>query len=116
VTVTPEGAGEEPAPTVSSFLQTLDSIVAGEVLTTSDLAAAIDHVSLSEFELNSPLRVGSKLGRTLYLQLGQPEDDVFVGTMDTPRLAEEVVKRWNAALGPDAGTWHSGGPAEWQRS
>lgn len=38
-------------------------------------------------------RVGRKVGRTIYLQLGpQPsDDDPLIGVMDTPELAAEVV-------------------------
>lgn len=37
-------------------------------------------------------RTGSKLGRTLY------RDEVFVGCMDTPELAAEVVAALNGRL------------------
>jgi uncharacterized protein (DUF433 family) len=37
-------------------------------------------------------RVGSKLGRTLYL------DDVCVGMVDSPKIAERIVERMNATL------------------
>lgn len=46
-------------------------------------------------------RVGPKLGRTVYLQLGdEPGDvDVFLGLMETPELAQQVVEEHNAVLG-----------------
>lgn len=36
-------------------------------------------------------RVGAKLGRTLY------RDEVFVGTVDTREIAEEIVRTMNGA-------------------
>jgi hypothetical protein len=43
-------------------------------------------------------RVGRKVGRTIYLQLGdQPGDtDLLIGMMDTPDLARRVVEAMNA--------------------
>ena len=45
------------------------------------------------------LRVGRKVGRTIYEQRGaEPDDrDVLVGVMDTRELAREVVNAVNAA-------------------
>jgi hypothetical protein len=46
------------------------------------------------------MRVGRKLGRTLYLSLDS--DSVFenrdwvIGMVDTPELAREITRRWNA--------------------
>jgi hypothetical protein len=39
-------------------------------------------------------RVGTKLGRTLY------RDEVFVGTVDTPEIAAEIVAAMNAKAEP----------------
>ena len=55
------------------------------------------------------LRVGRKVGRTIYLQLGdEPSDeDVLVGVVDTAALAQFIcdcvddVTRWVAHLGDD---------------
>lgn len=43
-------------------------------------------------------RVGRSLGRTIYRQVGDEpsKDDVFLGIMDTPALAEMVVDALNA--------------------
>lgn len=45
------------------------------------------------------LRVGRKVGRTIYEQPGpEPSDsDPLIGVMDTPYLARLVVLRWNEA-------------------
>jgi hypothetical protein len=45
------------------------------------------------------LRVGRKVGRTLYVQDGaEPSDaDRLIGIVDTPDLAAEIARRWNAA-------------------
>lgn len=47
-----------------------------------------------------PWRVGRKVGRTLYCQLGSApsDDDVLVGMMDTRALAELAVSAHNAQL------------------
>jgi hypothetical protein len=47
-----------------------------------------------------PWRTGRKVGRTIYAQIGSKpsDDDVLIGTMDLPRLAEEVVTAHNAIL------------------
>ena len=43
------------------------------------------------------LRVGRKVGRTVYVRTGGPEDgDDLVGLMDTPELAAAVVAAVNA--------------------
>ncbi len=44
-----------------------------------------------------PWRQGRKLGRTLYVVVGdEPSDeDIFVGIMETPELAYEVVALHN---------------------
>ena len=44
------------------------------------------------------LRVGRKVGRTIYIQLGpEPADtDPLVGVMDTPGWAAAVVEAYNA--------------------
>lgn len=46
------------------------------------------------------MRVGRKLGRTVYLvdpEANDPMVDLCVGIMDTRALAEEVVRKWNQA-------------------
>jgi hypothetical protein len=45
-------------------------------------------------------RVGRKVGRTIYAMVGDnpSDDDHLIGTMDTPRLAEEAVTAHNATL------------------
>jgi hypothetical protein len=45
-------------------------------------------------------RVGRKVGRTIYAQLGDlpSDDDQLIGTMDTEMLAEEAVRAHNASL------------------
>lgn len=46
------------------------------------------------------MRVGRKLGRTLYLvdpDFNDPDMDLCVGIVDTRALAEEVVRKWNQA-------------------
>ncbi len=46
------------------------------------------------------MRVGRKLGRTLYLHMPgvDPDQDIFVGTVDLSELADEICRRWNEAL------------------
>lgn len=47
-----------------------------------------------------PMRVGTKLKRTMYLYTGQGKEcDVFVGVADTPELAAEIMKAVNAYYG-----------------
>ena len=48
-----------------------------------------------------PLRLGRKLGRTLYLETGQGErdDDVVFGLVDTPELGQEIMQAVNAYYG-----------------
>lgn len=67
---------------------------AAEVL--RDLAAE-RAANLPAAEAVALMRVGRKVGRTLYLQVGpEPSDcDVLVGMMDTPELAADVARRWN---------------------
>lgn len=52
-------------------------------------------------ELSPHLRVGRKVGRTLYIQSGDEpsDDDELVGLMDTPELAAIVVAAVNGHLG-----------------
>ena len=49
------------------------------------------------------MRVGRKVGRTIYEQYGpEPtDDDPLIGVMDTPELAAEVVKSVNRKRGFD---------------
>jgi len=46
-------------------------------------------------------RTGRKVGRTVYLQLGDEpsDDDPLIGVMDTPELADAAVTAYNA--------WHA---------
>lgn len=56
-------------------------------------------------------RVGRKVGRTIYHQLGdQPStDDLLIGVMDTPRLAEQAVAAVNLyQAGVVADAWDEG--------
>ena len=48
-------------------------------------------------------RVGRKLGRTIYVQVGDApsDDDVLIGVMDSPALAATAVTCVNVARGPD---------------
>lgn len=47
-----------------------------------------------------PMRLGTKLRRTMYLRTGEgKESDVFVGVTDTPELAEEIMRAVNAHYG-----------------
>jgi hypothetical protein len=50
--------------------------------------------------LRLPWRVGRKLGRTFYAQIGErPSDaDIFIGITDRPIWAEHLVARHNAHL------------------
>jgi hypothetical protein len=50
---------------------------------------------------HDPWRVGRKVGRTIYMQLGeQPsDDDPLIGVMDTPELAAVVVRAVNQLRG-----------------
>jgi len=62
--------------------------------------------SLSEPSLSLrdyPLRLGRKLGRTLYVGIGGDvrDDDVVIGMVDTPELAQEIMKAVNAYYGHD---------------
>lgn len=50
-------------------------------------------------ERSARMRTGRRLGRTLYLMVGElpSEEDVVIGMVDTPELAAEVCRRWNGA-------------------
>ena len=51
-----------------------------------------------------PMRVGTKLQRTMYLRTGRgKESDVFVGVADTPELAAEIMKAVNVYYGHEEG-------------
>ena len=45
-------------------------------------------------------RTGRKVGRTIYAQIGEfpSDDDVLIGVMDTPVLADDAVRAHNDAL------------------
>jgi hypothetical protein len=47
-----------------------------------------------------PMRIGTKLQRTMYLRTGRGKvSDVFVGVADTPELAAEIMKAVNVYYG-----------------
>lgn len=47
-----------------------------------------------------PMRLGTKLGRTMYLKTGADKhSDVFVGVTDTVELAMEIMMAVNAYYG-----------------
>jgi hypothetical protein len=50
--------------------------------------------------VNQKWRVGRKVGRTVYVQLGEePSDrDILIGLMDTPEIAELAVRGVNTLL------------------
>lgn len=50
--------------------------------------------------LELPWRIGRKVGRTIYAVVGDDpsDDDVLIGLMDSPRLAEAAVKAHNWEL------------------
>lgn len=51
-----------------------------------------------------PMRVGTKMKRTMYLRTGRTkESDVFVGVADTPELAAEIMKAVNIYYGHEEG-------------
>lgn len=49
----------------------------------------------------APWRPGRKVGRTIYAMVGPypSDDDVLIGVMDTPELAEYAVDAHNFFLG-----------------
>lgn len=56
----------------------------------SDEVSFVDH----------PMRVGSKVGRTIYVRTGKDKaSDVLVGMVDTPELAAEIAKAVNRYYG-----------------
>lgn len=50
--------------------------------------------------MNQKWRVGRKVGRTIYVQLGEePSDrDILIGLMDTPEIAELACRGVNQLL------------------
>lgn len=51
--------------------------------------------------LQMPMRTGRSVLRTLYLHdplESDPKQDTLIGLVDTPELAAEIARRWNAAL------------------
>lgn len=48
-----------------------------------------------------PWRTGRTVGRTIYVVRGPiaSSNDILIGVMDTPRLAEEAVECHNSRLG-----------------
>jgi hypothetical protein len=57
-------------------------------------AAEVD--PLPDAEAGATMRTGRKVGRTLYLTTAGDPDGVLIGVVDTPELAAEVARRWNA--------------------
>lgn len=55
--------------------------------------------TLEDSANNYPWRVGRKLGRTIYAQVGDDpdDDDVLLGMMDTAEIAAHVVHDHNVA-------------------
>jgi len=62
--------------------------------------------TLDDSANNYPWRVGRKLGRTVYAQVGPvpSDDDELLGLMETEAIAESVVKAHNYATGLFPGT------------
>jgi hypothetical protein len=56
-----------------------------------------------------PWRVGRKVGRTIYQQVGpEPsDDDVLIGVMDTPDLAWQAVAAHNFRIGIGSSMWRA---------
>ena len=59
-------------------------------------AEALDEDATEERAESGRWRTGTKLGRTLYL------DDVCIGMVDSPRLADRIVERMNETV-PEVG-------------
>lgn len=60
----------------------------------------VREISLQDF----PIRLGTKLGRTLYARTGEGKDsDVYLGTVDTPGLAREIMEAVNTHYGHEEG-------------
>ncbi len=59
----------------------------------------MSELSTDALHMTSPLRVGRRVGRTIYAQLGpEPSDvDPLVATADSPVLAERIVRAVNSA-------------------
>lgn len=62
----------------------------------------------------SPWRVGRKVGRTIYQQVGSEpsDDDVLIGRMDTPEQAAEAVHARNAFAAAPTGATGPGKPVK----
>jgi hypothetical protein len=56
-----------------------------------------------------PWRVGRKVGRTIYQQVGpEPsDDDVLIGVMDTSDLAWQAVAAHNFRIGIGSSMWRA---------
>ena len=55
-----------------------------------------DAITNDDWDGWTAMRVGRKLGRTLYLiTASHPDEDRLVGVVDTEDLAKEIVRRWN---------------------
>jgi hypothetical protein len=57
------------------------------------------------YPLQNLWRVGRRVGRTIYAQIGaEPsDDDVLIGVMDTPAIARAAVEGHNRLMGAKAG-------------
>ena len=66
-------------------------------------AAALQAGVLPDLDrIEDTMRQGRKVGRTLYLMVGTEasDDDVLVGLVDTPELAQAIVEAYNARSYP----------------
>ena len=59
------------------------------------------HRVTEHLAITRPWRTGRKVGRTVYVQLGDipHDDDLLIGMMDTPKLANEAVGAHNVVSG-----------------
>jgi len=55
--------------------------------------------------MDMPWRVGSQVGRTIYAQAEADDKGVLIGVMDTPELADDVVKCHNRLHGLPTTGW-----------
>jgi hypothetical protein len=75
--------------------------VASEHLSEID-APTRARINAGLYPMQNLWRVGRKVGRTIYAQIGSDpsDDDALIGMMDTPSLAEAAVAGHNAAMLP----------------
>jgi hypothetical protein len=64
-------------------------------------ARTVTYFGVPKVDVLHEWRVGRSLGRTIYIQDGDDasKDDLLIGMMDTPELAELVVAAVNRYLG-----------------